>query len=639
MDFSFLIPARNEMWLAKTIESVLAKMRGDSEIIAVLDGEWADPPIQEHPRLTLIHKSQPIGQRAATNLAARVAQGRYVCKLDAHCDIDEGFDVKLVTAGDQLGADVTIIPAQYNLHVFNWRCGRCGTETYQGPTPTVCGRCQEQGTVGGPFERVVYWDLLANGIPGRHVRSDAWRFDHDLHFQYGGPVRRDQRTGAIADVMSSIGACFVMRRDRFMDIGGLDESHGSWGQFGTEIACKSWLSGGRHVVHRETWYAHLFRTQGGDFGFPYSNPGTAVDRAREHSRRLWLENTWAGQTRPLSWLLEHFAPVRGWHVPDDPKKPETAEQQRFREQRLKQVDAAGRQFTPRVPRLLGYPMRTVDTLASAPDVVRRGVVSGRQSPSALPVWPKIQTVGPKGEQLTKGLVYYTDNRLDDDPVGHVVRTRLASIGLPIVCVSLKPLAFGTRNIVMPGERGQLMMFRQIRAGLEALDTDIAFLVEHDVLYSPEHFQFTPVDDQHFYYNQHRWQVSARDGKAVHYRASQTSGCCAYRSRLVDHYRKRVAYIEQHGWDRNIGYEPGTNRRSLAFDPHGAQSFWTETPNIDVRDVGNLSKSKWSLADFRNKANAVGWTEADAVPGWGRTCGRFDAFLVGLQRAAAGHSTD
>ena len=230
-------------------------------------------------------------------------------------------------------------------------------------------------------------------------------------------------------------------------------------------------------------------------------------------------------------------------------------------------------------------------------------------------------------------MYYTDNRLDDDPVGHAVRARLASMGLPIVCVSLKPLAFGDRNIVMPGERGQLMMFRQILAGLEALDTDVAFLVEHDVLYSPEHFQFTPIDDQHFYYNQHRWQVSARDGRAVHYRASQTSGCCAYRARLVDHYRKRVAHIEQHGWDRNIGYEPGTNARSLAFDPHGAQPFWTETPNIDVRDVGNLSKSKWSLADFRNKANAVGWTEADTVPGWGLTRGRFNAFL---EDVAAGH---
>jgi hypothetical protein len=43
-------------------------------------------------------------------------------------------------------------------------------------------------------------------------------------------------------------------------------------------------------------------------------------------------------------------------------------------------------------------------------------------------------------------------------------------------------------------------------------------------------------------------------------------------------------------------------------------------------VGNLSRSKWCLADFRNKANAIGWTEADRVPGWGTTRGRFSAFL-------------
>lgn len=197
-----------------------------------------------------------------------------------------------------------------------------------------------------------------------------------------------------------------------------------------------------------------------------------------------------------------------------------------------------------------------------------------------------------------------------------------------MAVSLKAIDFGHRNIVLPLERGHLTMFRQILAGLEALDTDIAFLCEHDVVYAaPEHFDFVPPRQDTFYYNQHRWQVSARDGKAVHYRASQTSGCCAYRGLLVAHYRKRVAYVEQHGWDRNLGYEPGTNGRSREFDPHGADVWMTAQPNIDVRDIGNLSKSKWSIADFRNKANAIDWTEGDGVPGWGTTRGRFPEFLA------------
>jgi hypothetical protein len=147
-------------------------------------------------------------------------------------------------------------------------------------------------------------------------RTDFWRFDHELHFQYFDDYkRRPQAQSEIADVMSSVGACFFMRRERFFELGGLDEAAGSWGQFGTEIACKSWLSGGRHVVNKSTWFAHLFRTQGGDFGFPYPNPTSAVEAARTYTNAMWLHNRWRSQRLPLSWLIEKFAPLPGWHEP------------------------------------------------------------------------------------------------------------------------------------------------------------------------------------------------------------------------------------------------------------------------------------------------------------------------------------
>jgi hypothetical protein len=56
----------------------------------------------------------------------------------------------------------------------------------------------------------------------------------------------------------------------------------------------------------------MFRTQGGDFSFPYPLAGADQERARKHSRKLWKGGTWPGQVRPLSWLIEHFAPVPGW---------------------------------------------------------------------------------------------------------------------------------------------------------------------------------------------------------------------------------------------------------------------------------------------------------------------------------------
>src|SRR4051812_7387261 len=146
MDLSVLIPARNERFLKRTIEDVLAHAMAETEVIAVLDGEWADPPLPDLPRLRVTHSAAVIGQRAATNLAAKMSGARYVMKLDAHCSVADGFDVALIAADQELGRDdITQIPAMYNLHGFNWRCQACGTETYQGPTPTACTVCAAAG--------------------------------------------------------------------------------------------------------------------------------------------------------------------------------------------------------------------------------------------------------------------------------------------------------------------------------------------------------------------------------------------------------------------------------------------------------------------------------------------------------------
>ena len=103
-----------------------------------------------------------------------------------------------------------------------------------------------------------------------------------------------------------------MPADQFWRLGAMDEEHGSWGQFGVEIACKSWLSGGRQVVNKRTWFSHLFRTQQG-FKFPYPLDETQVQQARTHSQQLWKRDQWPKAVRPLSWLLEKFTPVPEWH--------------------------------------------------------------------------------------------------------------------------------------------------------------------------------------------------------------------------------------------------------------------------------------------------------------------------------------
>jgi len=103
----------------------------------------------------------------------------------------------------------------------------------------------------------------------------------------------------------------MLQRDRYFELDGMDENYGSWGAMGTELAAKSWLSGGRMLVNHSTWFAHLFRTQQG-FSFPYSNPGN--ERARTRSREIWIKNQWPKQVYPLSWLIDRFKPLRDWHT-------------------------------------------------------------------------------------------------------------------------------------------------------------------------------------------------------------------------------------------------------------------------------------------------------------------------------------
>ena len=524
IDLSVLVPARNEPFLLQTVEDVIAHARARTEVIVVCDGGWPIDPIPDTPSVHLVYLPQSIGQRQATNLAARMARGRFVMKLDAHCAVDEGFDVKLITPYDtgELTPDTTTIPRMYNLHVFNRHCRACDAVHYQGPLGdgAECPTCK----VKGKMVREMVWTPRFNRM------TDFARFDRRPQFQYWNHYKkRAAAQGDLADVMCHVGAGWMMPRSRYWDLGGMDEGHGSWGQMGIEVSCKSWLSGGRQVVNKRTWYSHLFRTQPG-FSFPYKMTEGAAERAREYSRRLWFDNTWPGQVRPLSWIIRKFHPVPEW---------ETEE------------------------------------------------------------WP----------EPTLGAVYFTDNQLDPGLMARCQRQLVEALqGRPLVAVSRAPIDLGT-NIVVPGERGRLQMFKQVLAGLEALETDYAFLVEHDCLYPKEHFDFIPPRRDRFYYDQNVWRVSVADGRAVTYTMMSVSGCVADRQLLVRYYRDLVADVEKNGYDHKRGYEAGV-REGLAL------GYRAKKPYVDIRHGKNLTASRWHPDQFHDKRTCQDWREADTVPGWG-----------------------
>lgn len=550
-DVSMIVPARNEFYydidlLSHTVNNLLENTSPSCEVVVILDGYdsgWPPQPLPVSARLTVVHHSKSIGQRAACNEGARISRAKWICKLDAHCAVDKDFDLKMKKHCDYL---TTLIGVQYNLHAFSWSCKKCHHEVYQGPKPARCAKCNSRYLKLVPKWEPRGWKERGGVWEGR-PKTTAWRFDSQLDFAYWGEFqsRPEGLQRPLSPTMSCLGACWMLQRERYWEIGGSDELMGSWGQQGSEICIKSWTSGGRVMVNHETWFAHLFRTQQG-FGFPYPNPGKAAASAR--AKELFLNNKWPKAKYPLSWLVDKFAPVPDWP-------------------------------------------------------------NGKPSKAAL---------------------YYTCNS-HDETLELAARANLkrSTNGHELGCVALQRTDFGDWTIVMNREKSGTTMHYQILAGLERSTAKYVFLCESDMFYHSSHFDFTPPDDETIYYNTNVWRIRYSDGHAVRTaNLQQVSGICANRELLLDHYRKRIEWIEANGgiFDvKRMAYEPGT--RSDLWNTKIA-NWESPYPNLDITGHGNtLTTPHFSVDSFRNKKYAIGWEETDEpLPGWPRVAGRVQEWL-------------
>ena len=57
----------------------------------------------------------------------------------------------------------------------------------------------------------------------------------------------------------------------------------------------------------------MFRTQGGDFSFPYPQSGRDVEKTK---KKVWNDILNTKRKYPVSWLIEKFSPVQGWTQED-----------------------------------------------------------------------------------------------------------------------------------------------------------------------------------------------------------------------------------------------------------------------------------------------------------------------------------
>lgn len=259
---SVIIPAREEPYLHKTIEDVFKKAKGPIEVIAVLDGYWPEPPLDDHDNLVLIHRTESQGMRAAINSAARIAKGEYLMKIDAHCSLCEHWDEILKANCEK---DWVSVPIRYKLNPETWE---------------VYGDARK-------FQYIRREDLKGRDWP-----------------EYAERLRGE----AICDLMTFQGSCWFMHKSHFDKIGGLDEeNYGRMGKEAQEIGLKTWLSGGRVILNRNAWYGHWDKDRG-----LYGDMKAEKEKSTAFALDFWLNDRWPLATRKFRWLIDKFSPVPGW---------------------------------------------------------------------------------------------------------------------------------------------------------------------------------------------------------------------------------------------------------------------------------------------------------------------------------------
>lgn len=657
-EVSVIIPARKEEYLAKTVESIHRAIRRDTDILVVIDAEEAGPPVPELPGVRVIRNETPLGQRASVNLAARLSTARFILKTDGHSLLADGFDVTL--PADCTYADI-VLPRMYNLHAHDLICRKCGTRFYNRGAHRPCPKCHvcdyktelvfqpnwrkmtdwmwfRSPTCKDRPLRVQYWgmkSLVCHACGGGHDgtpdngccdycgKPGPFRKTREFPAENKTFRRWAQQQGEIADVMTGQGACFFLHRERFLELGGLDEAHGSWGQVGVEVACKAWLSGGRHLVNRKTWFAHLFRCGDGQ-SFPYQIHASDQQKARDYSIDLWSHNKWPQQVRPLEWLVEKFWPVPTWEQPD----AETI--QAFLAAKLL---GATTNVDERIPIVVpAYKWFGDDTTSNHADALRLATIeqlaairaaelsAGTNLPDCGPLndgpiaarphnaTPEVAMPIDPGEVVLPNVtvLYYTDGSLPDAFRYAVFDQLRSAVGDAPIVTQIQPPEW---------PRNHESIYRNVLAGLEKVTTPYVALAEHDVLYPPGYFRHRVKAD--FDYNVNRWCLHADQLVYSRRREWALSQLFARTDLLRENLQWRLTLLRERPADCLANFEPGKNDWGLGLPPVTIHRFKAKLPTVDITGHG------YNLTGAKAPKEKV----CDEVPYWGAAAPILAKFAV------------
>ncbi len=202
--------------------------------------------------------------------------------------VEQGFDKKLKADCDD---NWVVIPRRYRLLADEWVLEKDSR-------PPV-----DYMYLAYPYERP--YDKTC-GLHGAEWRGRYYR----------------RKNLQIDDTMSWQGSCYFTKRsywDFLFPEGLISDFYGTFTQEAQEIGNTVWLTGGRLVVNKKTWYAHMHKgKRGKHYGF--SNLQYKIHMAGTEKGRLfcidyWVNNKHLEDKRMIhdfEWLLEKFAPVPTW---------------------------------------------------------------------------------------------------------------------------------------------------------------------------------------------------------------------------------------------------------------------------------------------------------------------------------------
>jgi len=271
---SVIIPARTEKFLNRTIKDVLEKATGEIEIIVILDG-YGDTPYEKiiDPRVSYISLPEPKNherhKRQGINVGVSISHGKYIMWLDAHCVLAKGFDEVLAKDCQD---DWIVVPRRYKMNLKKW------DRVIEPDRPPI------------DYEYMM-WQFLKKGRLAGYKWDDRSREKKDI---------------MIDDIFTAQGSLFFMTRKHFDRMGLMKlEGYTGWGQEGEEVCLTTLLNGGRAVVNKNTWYAHLHKGQ--MHGRMYK--WTSVQPCYDYSFNYWVHENRDFFIK----TIDKFMPIPNFH--------------------------------------------------------------------------------------------------------------------------------------------------------------------------------------------------------------------------------------------------------------------------------------------------------------------------------------